>query len=136
MRAVKDHLATPSNNGEEKIEGRERKRSGRTPTLLPCSPRALRRMKRERPGALLARRTRTMKLCSSDARSRGQPWPLPPILGKGNKERGMEGRERNGGLAIPCVRATRGLRRPSLNARTMGKRQAALSNTGRGMKRR
>ena len=24
MRAVKDHLATPSNNGEEKIKGRER----------------------------------------------------------------------------------------------------------------
>ena len=34
-------------------------------------------MRREWPGALLARRTRTMKLCSSDARSRGQPWPLP-----------------------------------------------------------
>ena len=34
------------------------------------------RARRERPGALLARRTRTMKLCSSDARSRGQPWPL------------------------------------------------------------
>ena len=39
--------------------------------------RGLRRMRRERPGALLARRTRTMKRCSSDARSRGQPWPLP-----------------------------------------------------------
>src|SRR6266850_2425870 len=43
--------------------------------------RGLRRMRKERPGALLARRTRTMKLCSSDARSRGQPWPLPSILG-------------------------------------------------------
>jgi hypothetical protein len=32
---------------------------------------------RERPGALLARRTRTVKLCSFDARSKGQPWPLP-----------------------------------------------------------
>jgi len=31
----------------------------------------------ERPGALLARRTRTVKLCSFDARSKGQPWPLP-----------------------------------------------------------
>ena len=31
----------------------------------------LRRMKRGRPGALLARRTRTMKLCSFDARTRG-----------------------------------------------------------------
>jgi hypothetical protein len=30
--------------------------------------RGLRRMGRERPGALLARRTRTMKPCSSDAR--------------------------------------------------------------------
>jgi hypothetical protein len=29
------------------------------------------------PGALLARRTRTVKLCSFDARSKGQPWPLP-----------------------------------------------------------
>ncbi len=33
----------------------------------------------ERPGALLARRTRTVKLCSFDARSQGQPWPLPGI---------------------------------------------------------
>ncbi len=39
--------------------------------------RGLRRMGEERPGALLARRTRTMKRCSSDARSRGQPRPLP-----------------------------------------------------------
>jgi hypothetical protein len=39
--------------------------------------RGLRRMERERPGALLARRTRTMKRCSFDARSKGQPWPLP-----------------------------------------------------------
>jgi hypothetical protein len=31
---------------------------------------------KERPGALFARRTRTMKLCSSDARSKGQPRPL------------------------------------------------------------
>jgi hypothetical protein len=47
---------------------------------------------RERPGALLARRTRTMKRCSFDARSKGQPWPLPlgrygelegPRLGQG-----------------------------------------------------
>jgi hypothetical protein len=33
----------------------------------------------ERPSALLARRTRTMKLCSSDARSKGQPRPLPLV---------------------------------------------------------
>jgi hypothetical protein len=31
----------------------------------------------KRPGALLARRTRTVKLCSFDARSKGQSWPLP-----------------------------------------------------------
>jgi len=48
---------------------------------------------REWPGALLARRTRTMKRCSSDARSRGQPWPLPPRLGG----RGVEGEERKEG---------------------------------------
>jgi hypothetical protein len=39
--------------------------------------RGLRRMGRERLGALLARRTRTVKLCSFDARSKGQPRPLP-----------------------------------------------------------
>jgi hypothetical protein len=38
--------------------------------------RGLRKMREERPGALFARRTRTMKLCSSDARSKGQPRPL------------------------------------------------------------
>ena len=32
---------------------------------------------RERPGAFLARRTRTMKRCSFDARSERQPRPLP-----------------------------------------------------------
>jgi len=41
---------------------------------------------RERPGALLARRTRTIRMCSSDARSRGQPCPLPSILGRKEKE--------------------------------------------------
>src|SRR5207253_5424300 len=39
--------------------------------------RGLRRMGRERPGALLARRTRTMKLCSFDARSEGQSGCSP-----------------------------------------------------------
>src|SRR6185503_15166352 len=39
---------------------------------------------------------------------------------------GGEGRERKGGLAIPCARATRGLRRPSLDARTTGKCQTAF----------
>ena len=41
--------------------------------------RGLRRMRRERPGALLARRTRTIRMCSFDARSKGQSWPLPWI---------------------------------------------------------
>ena len=31
----------------------------------------------ELPGALLARRTRTLGRCSFDARSKGQPCPLP-----------------------------------------------------------
>ena len=34
---------------------------------------------REWPGALLARRTRTIRMCSFDARSRGQPRPLPLV---------------------------------------------------------
>jgi len=39
----------------------------------------------------------------------------------------VEGEERKkGSLAIPCARATRGLGRPSLDARTLGNRQAAL----------
>jgi hypothetical protein len=41
-----------------------------------CATRGLRKG-RERPGALLARRTRTVKLCWFDARNKGQPWPLP-----------------------------------------------------------
>ncbi len=36
----------------------------------------------------------------------------------------MEGEERKGSLAIPCARATRGHRLPSLDARTVGTRQA------------
>ena len=54
----------------------------------------------ERPGALLARRTRTIRMCSFDARSKGQPWPLPygevervgwPSLGwMGDKGRAVE----------------------------------------------
>jgi hypothetical protein len=39
-------------------------------------------------------------------------------------ERGIEGRTRKCSLAIPCARATRGLRRPSLDARTLGNPQA------------
>jgi len=41
-----------------------------------------RKKKKERPGALLARRTRGLGRPSFNARSRGQPWPLPPILGR------------------------------------------------------
>jgi hypothetical protein len=44
-------------------------------------------------------------------------------------------RERDGGLAIPCARATRGRGLPSLDARTMGKHQAApliLKGEGKG----
>ena len=86
---------------------------------------------REWPGALLARRTRTIRLCSSDARSRGQPWPPPPIrFRRGGVE---EKKGKKGGLAIPCARATRGLRRPSLDARTTGKRQADPPKLDKGM---
>ncbi len=41
--------------------------------------RGLRRMGRERSGALLARRAPTIKLWSLDARSEGQPRPLPLV---------------------------------------------------------
>jgi len=81
---------------------------------------------REWPGALLARRTRTIRPYSFNARSRGQPWPLPPIrfCSGGVKEK----KGKKGGLAIPYARATRGLRRPSLDARTTGKRQTSPSD--------
>ena len=39
---------------------------------------ALEGYERKRPGAFLARGTRTIRMCSFDARSRRQPWPLPP----------------------------------------------------------
>ena len=47
--------------------------------MIFCAPgtRGLRRMGGEWPGALLARRTRTIRMCSFDARSKGQPWLLP-----------------------------------------------------------
>jgi hypothetical protein len=48
-----------------------------------------RRFKRgggERPGALLARGTRALRRASFDARSQGQPRPLPFIDGWGNGE--------------------------------------------------
>jgi hypothetical protein len=42
--------------------------------MFPCSRNAWPQKERgERPGALLARRTRTIRMCSFDARSKGQP---------------------------------------------------------------
>ena len=99
------------------------------PVPLGWRGKSKRKMRRERPGALLARRTRTIRLCSSDARSRGQPWPPPPM---GFRIGGVEEKKgKKGGLAIPCARATRGLRRPSLDARTTGNRQASQSHQGK-----
>ena len=56
------------------------------------------RMEKERPAALLARRTRTIKLCSFDARSKGQPWP---ILSRGHRE--LEGPRSTAALRPTCV---------------------------------
>ena len=58
--------------------------------MISCAraTRGLRRMGREQPGALVARRTRTVKLCSSDARSLGQPRPLP-LKRCGENEKGL-----------------------------------------------
>ena len=58
--------------------------------------RGLRKMVREWPGALLARRTRTIRMCSFDARSKGQPWPLPNgrlRIGRHGTSRRASGRE-------------------------------------------
>ena len=61
------------------VGGRVRKRAqwkiNQPPSLKRTSE--LGRKRRECPGALLARRTRTIGMCSFDARSKGQPWPLP-----------------------------------------------------------
>jgi hypothetical protein len=56
----------------------QKRREGGWRLMISCAraTRGLRRMERERPGAFLARRTRTVKLCLFDARSKGQPWPL------------------------------------------------------------
>jgi hypothetical protein len=64
MRAVKANLDTPLKEG------------GKSGVCFYASG-AEEGEWREWPGALLARRTRTIKLCSSNSRSRGQPWPLP-----------------------------------------------------------
>ena len=73
------------------------------------------RERRERPGALLARRTRGLGRPSFDARSRGQPWPPPSDTGERDK-----GREKEYSLAIPRARGTRALRRASFDARSQG----------------
>ena len=83
---------------------------------------------RERPGALLARRTRGLGRPSFDARSRGQPWPLPPIQGR-RRGRRKERREAYRFLVL----AQRAIAPPSLHARTLGTRQATPYN-GRGEK--
>jgi hypothetical protein len=44
---------------------------------IPERGRASLEEEREWPGTLLARRTRTIRMCSFDARSKGQPRPLP-----------------------------------------------------------
>jgi hypothetical protein len=54
-------------------------------------------MEVRRSGAFLARRTRTMKLCSSDARNGGQPRPLPLI---DVWSRGGIGLDRAGGVRL------------------------------------
>jgi len=61
--------AAPQRGREARSEG------GGWSLMIFCArtTRGLRRMGRERPGALLARRTRTVKRCSFDARSKGQP---------------------------------------------------------------
>jgi hypothetical protein len=51
-----------------------------------------RKKKKERPGALLARRTRGLGRSSFDVRSRGQPWPLPPILNTREERNERKGR--------------------------------------------
>ena len=76
-----------------------------------------------------------MKLCSPGTRARlgalgvGRVRKLRAVEGNLGHSlqywRGrVEGRERKGGLAIPCARATRGRGLPSLDAPTLGTRQA------------
>ena len=64
----------------------------RTPPESVLEKRGRSGMRRERPGALLARRTRGLGRPSFDARSRGQPWPLPSILGRRSGGKRKEGR--------------------------------------------
>jgi len=45
----------------------------------------------ERPGALLARRAPKMKQWSLDARSKGQPWPLPERYKESENPRSEQG---------------------------------------------
>jgi hypothetical protein len=71
----------------------------------------------ERPGALLARRTRTVKRCSFDARSKGQPWPLPQWK-VGESEGPRLGEERVSARSGGRVRMTRAVEvTPSIPSR-------------------
>ena len=82
------------------------------------------RKKRGQPGHPPARGTRTMRMCSSDARTRGSTRPPP------EKERRKLGK-RGWSLMIFCARATRALGGPSpgLMARL---RKSIASNRGVG----
>ena len=85
------------------------------------------KMSRERPGALFARRTRTFRKCSFDARSQGQPWPLPPILEK--RGRG----KRKGSSDSLCSRNARS-RTPLVGRAHGGKPPGRPSRLGRARK--
>ena len=84
---------------------------------LARATRGLRRMGKERPGALLARRTRTVKLCSFDARSWDYPShplkmnsSLRPCLGEGaslGKAAVLADAGREGGVAARVGRVRR-----------------------------
>ena len=64
----------------------------------------------------LARRTRTVKLCSFDARGKG-PIQATLLYNQGGEREISE--KKGDGLLVSYARATRGLGRPSLDARSM-----------------
>ena len=70
-----DLLCSRNARPEKALVGRAQWKINQPPSLRDHE-RAWKR-EGERPGALLARRTRTIRMCSFDARSEGQPWPLP-----------------------------------------------------------
>lgn len=59
------------------------------------------------PGALLARRTRTISMCSSDARSEGPPGESLREMVKTLKCSGTAGRGRRAGLVVTPMLAQR-----------------------------